>query len=51
MTNVLVTREMPERHTGENIAENLKKYTAEFNLNGKVSEEYDKCRKQMSRLE
>lgn len=51
MTNVLLTREMPERHTGENIAENLKKYTAEFNLNGKVSEEYDKCRKQMSRLE
>lgn len=38
VTNVLVTREMPERHTGENIAENLKKYTAEFNLNGKVSD-------------
>lgn len=38
MTNVLVTREMPERHTGENIAENLKKYKAEFNLNGKVSD-------------
>lgn len=27
---------MHERHTGENIAENLKKYTSEFNFNGKV---------------
>lgn len=36
ITNVLVTREMHEWHTGENIAENLKKYTSEFNFNGKV---------------
>lgn len=36
-SNVLVTREMPERHTGENLAENLKSTVSEFKLDGKIS--------------
>jgi hypothetical protein len=36
-SNVLLAREMPERHTGENPANKLKSAVAEFNLDGKVS--------------
>ena len=36
-SNVLLAREMPERHTGENLANELKSAVAEFNLDGKVS--------------
>ena len=34
--NVLLTRAMPERHTGENIADRLKTATNEFNIENKV---------------
>ena len=35
-TNVLMTRVMPERHTGENLANRLKDCVQEFNIEGKV---------------
>ena len=35
-TNVLMTRAMPERHTGENIANRLKDCVEEFRVEGKV---------------
>ena len=35
-SNVLLTRAMPERHTGENLANRLKDSVREFNLKGKV---------------
>ena len=35
-TNVLMTRAMPERHTGENIANRLKDCVEEFSVEGKV---------------
>ncbi|XP_071147348.1 E3 SUMO-protein ligase ZBED1-like [Mytilus edulis] len=44
-SNVLVTREMPERHTGENLAERLKSTISEFELDGKiVSSVHDNAR-------
>jgi len=36
-SNVLLTREMPERHTGENLVNKLKSAVSECNLDGKVS--------------
>lgn len=35
-SNVLCTRAMPERHTGENIAEKLQNVVSEFDITGKV---------------
>ncbi|CAC5384340.1 unnamed protein product [Mytilus coruscus] len=35
-SNVLVTREMPERHAGENLSERLKSTISEFELDGKI---------------
>ena len=35
-SNVLCTREMPERHTGENIASKLRSVVSEFDLDDKV---------------
>ena len=35
-TNVLLTRAMPERHTGENLASRLKDCVQEFHIEGKV---------------
>ncbi|XP_063399690.1 E3 SUMO-protein ligase ZBED1-like [Mytilus trossulus] len=44
-SNVLVTREMPERHTGENLSERLKSTISEFELDGKiVSSVHDNAR-------
>lgn len=34
--NVLITRAMPERHTGENLANKLKDCVSEFGLDGKI---------------
>lgn len=35
-SNVLVTRDMPEKHTGENLAKRLKDTVDEFGLTGKI---------------
>ena len=37
-SNVLVTREMPERHTADNIADKLKSIVSEFHLCGKITD-------------
>jgi hypothetical protein len=36
--NVLVTREMPERHTSDNLADKLKSIVSEFHLCGKITD-------------
>lgn len=35
-SNVLMTRAMPERHTGDNIAQRLQDCVSEFDLDGKI---------------
>jgi hypothetical protein len=37
-SNVLVTREMPERHTADNLADKLKSIVSEFHLCGKITD-------------
>ena len=44
-SNVLCTRTMPERHTGENIANKLRSIVSEFDLDGKIDTcVHDSCR-------
>ena len=43
-SNVLVTREMPERHTADNLVDKLKSIVSEFHLCGKITDMvHDKC--------